>query len=1212
MRRADGTHGGDIWVEDVVDAETGGVESRKRFRGGGQRRGGRSRTHEEGPTERQTKVLHAAKRRAVAICSHGGEGASTCDSCSVKVAPGPGEIHRSWLYEPVVVTMSVPRRVTDGVGKRAATAATGASSGGLWPGTSSKPISSLVYAEVWTNVPDVLCPSGAWHSVPLERLTRQGTSPAHHVEWSGSPGGGDDAVEFAGMLMPVAAGEWRATFRVGVGGPAKAADDVDSEASAAAAAIASFEITSPIQTAKSHDDDGMADSDFLDAMESSEVEEATPTPGEWVWAGDANNDCILEVAAPSVPSDAGAITAHTEAAVAFTCAFGEALRVAVAAAPSTRATVGPVPSYSAWGGHGPSAAPVDAPERVEASGPLVTAVAASLLAVHLAAASRRAATSTVGPEHGTISAEEAAPLLAGCDWLASGHNARSLFPLILRSPALSRSDDALSHAASAWLTVAQAQNGVFSDPAVLRAIARGIPKRVNFYQTAAADERMSPSVGTGCSEGAGASRASPSFEIMSPLAAASTSLFSPLALEAAGAGTTAPQGGSSGGSSGGGSMTGSSGGSSVASDGGSSGSPFGVEPKRYSIAAGGAGAGAGRGRPQRGFGDVLHDMALHVPARSRLLILLHDYSLRIGAFGDVFADEAEADSVATPRSGSNNPWAGYEVIVGKTPNLVHEERELRLALFASAARITPLNEIPSRVVTRTVDALRFAKPGSLTAFHTAQMLRLFVDGSPRGAPGGEAADAAPHSWSTPAALMAAHKRVFAAIHAAICDHIAGVTARPPSWLDSWTEDAVPDESSETSSRLGAAQAAATDTGGSSLRPLLLFVVDALHNRVSGRPASRRAQLPAPTAAMAAGSALSCNPGGCGSCSAAVHTKTSGGEAAPSVITYCGLMQTSMVPPLEQAVGTAMRPVAPAQSFGSTAPARAPQQAWGGAGNVGGDSGVVTPPTPAGRAEEPPWGGSPADASASVFIHPRALSRNGRSPVDGGSCADGESSAAGRRRMTSRAGRSHRRSPLSKTATNFLPGTAALLSLCPQGDDPTVGAGLWIDMARSVASAAVKLCPYNDPDYEAVLSAAAQLAGSCPLARAAVLRKLLQRPVVGTNANEVLLVNFLAVVLKETVARGDIVLPRLASLICKRLVDWVTCERVDVVSLVLNLMVNLAHKLTELLGSEAHRCLKTALLDSAKRHWHSELRAACTRAACALYADVAATAFGGGE
>ena len=188
---------------------------------------------------------------------------------------------------------------------------------------------------------------------------------------------------------------------------------------------------------------------------------------------------------------------------------------------------------------------------------------------------------------------------------------------------------------------------------------------------------------------------------------------------------------------------------------------------------------------------------------------------------------------------------------------------------------------------------------------------------------------------------------------------------------------------------------------------------------------------------------------------------------------------------------------------------------------------------------------------------------------------------------------------SSTSTR---GAVHLAALCPSSDRGGASLGLWMDAARAIAYAAVKLSSAPDgggpggdtvsPEYRAVLAVALQLCASCPLLREVVLRRILRKWPTGHSDNEIALLEFLATVLATTTHRADLVVTDLRTLLLRRIAGALRSHHIKVARNALVLVEPGRHLVDFLIETPGHRAsLLGALAANVATHWSPLVRKA---------------------
>ena len=183
----------------------------------------------------------------------------------------------------------------------------------------------------------------------------------------------------------------------------------------------------------------------------------------------------------------------------------------------------------------------------------------------------------------------------------------------------------------------------------------------------------------------------------------------------------------------------------------------------------------------------------------------------------------------------------------------------------------------------------------------------------------------------------------------------------------------------------------------------------------------------------------------------------------------------------------------------------------------------------------------------------------------------------------------------------------LAELCPSADHGGPSLGLWLEATRAVATAAIALSAVPDgsdgvsAEYKATLTCALALAGSCPLLREVVLRRVLARWPTGNSDNEIALLEFLASALAATSHRADLALTRLQPLLLARVLRCLQSRHIKVARNALVLADPTRH-LVDFLVDERPPLLALlrALRDNVRTHW-SPLVKRASAAALVAYA-----------
>jgi hypothetical protein len=180
----------------------------------------------------------------------------------------------------------------------------------------------------------------------------------------------------------------------------------------------------------------------------------------------------------------------------------------------------------------------------------------------------------------------------------------------------------------------------------------------------------------------------------------------------------------------------------------------------------------------------------------------------------------------------------------------------------------------------------------------------------------------------------------------------------------------------------------------------------------------------------------------------------------------------------------------------------------------------------------------------------------------------------------------------------IPAGDALFTLCPSADKGGPSLPLWIEAARAVAHAAVKLSACIDAgeqmsaDYKAVLSTALQLSSSCPLLREVVLRRILRRWPEGSADNECALLEFLAAVLATTTAAADLRVTDLRGLMLRTVTRCLRSPHLKVARNAL-VLVDPSRRLIDFLVDDPDSIFAVvrALAHNVRQHWSPFVRRA---------------------
>lgn len=185
--------------------------------------------------------------------------------------------------------------------------------------------------------------------------------------------------------------------------------------------------------------------------------------------------------------------------------------------------------------------------------------------------------------------------------------------------------------------------------------------------------------------------------------------------------------------------------------------------------------------------------------------------------------------------------------------------------------------------------------------------------------------------------------------------------------------------------------------------------------------------------------------------------------------------------------------------------------------------------------------------------------------------------------------------------------STIRAMCPSADDGRgAGLGLWIDVSRAVATAAIKLSSVPDGDdgitaaYKGVLSCALQLCHACPLLREVVLRRILRKWPTGISENEVALLEFLATLLSHVTHRGDLSMTELREVLLIRICKCLTSLHIKVARNALVLIDPTRHLIDLLVDdTDSLKLLLLTLTTNAEHHWNPLVRKA-SAAAAAVY------------
>ncbi|RYE95612.1 MAG: hypothetical protein EOO41_05490, partial [Methanobacteriota archaeon] len=176
-------------------------------------------------------------------------------------------------------------------------------------------------------------------------------------------------------------------------------------------------------------------------------------------------------------------------------------------------------------------------------------------------------------------------------------------------------------------------------------------------------------------------------------------------------------------------------------------------------------------------------------------------------------------------------------------------------------------------------------------------------------------------------------------------------------------------------------------------------------------------------------------------------------------------------------------------------------------------------------------------------------------------------------------------------TSAAPDSKPLSRWCPSADRGGPSLGLWMEAARAVAYAAVRLSSVSEtgdgvsPEYKSVLACALQLCSSCPLLREIVLRRILRKWPTGNSDNEVALLEFLATVLATTTHRADLVVTDLRSIMLFRILRCLQSQHIKVAKNAL-ILVDPHRRLVDFLVDDelSMRRLIDALQANVAHHW----------------------------
>ncbi len=175
---------------------------------------------------------------------------------------------------------------------------------------------------------------------------------------------------------------------------------------------------------------------------------------------------------------------------------------------------------------------------------------------------------------------------------------------------------------------------------------------------------------------------------------------------------------------------------------------------------------------------------------------------------------------------------------------------------------------------------------------------------------------------------------------------------------------------------------------------------------------------------------------------------------------------------------------------------------------------------------------------------------------------------------------------------------ALMSMCPNSSRGYPSLGLWMEAARAVATASVKLSSVPDggdgisPEYKSVLACGLQLCSACPLLREIVLRRVLRKWPSGNSDNEIALLEFLATVLATTTHRADLVVTDLRKIMLSRVLTCLTSTHIKVARNAL-VLVDPSRRLIDFLVDDASamKRLLERLDTNVREHWSPLVRKA---------------------
>jgi hypothetical protein len=174
--------------------------------------------------------------------------------------------------------------------------------------------------------------------------------------------------------------------------------------------------------------------------------------------------------------------------------------------------------------------------------------------------------------------------------------------------------------------------------------------------------------------------------------------------------------------------------------------------------------------------------------------------------------------------------------------------------------------------------------------------------------------------------------------------------------------------------------------------------------------------------------------------------------------------------------------------------------------------------------------------------------------------------------------------------------------CPAADRGGVGLSLWLEAARAAATVAVRLSSVPDggdtisPEYRAVLTVCQMMSASCPLLREVVLRRILRRWPSGLSDNEVVLLDFLGVVLGSVHGRNDLAISGLRGMLTSRITRCLRSQHIKVARAALILVNPTTSKCDALFGDDpvALGAVISALQDNAN-HWSALVQRASSLA-----------------